>query len=315
MAFSDPYDPRVAFDDVMGGAPRHDLRSAAAVMARRAQSANLRAPLCVQDSADDPTHHTFGTGTYQMLGDEETGLPIFDDLRSRFANALPASKYVRVDTPESYSEFRDARRKPYLEALEARLATLEDAFVKHLVVDHHMVLGDAVVRACGDAVCGGQKVPLPLPDWAQGRIASWQDGPELLCTVQFGGRFVTTGEPMGKYLDQVIDAADAEGVEPEELMALGPPLAQVIGCGTLVGQVCGAAQRLLAGRIPYVGVLSSAADPTTAAAMALLQRCQHGERNACIEAIRISDSKHRRVLDDARERLIHGQQRKARRVS
>lgn len=334
MEFSDPYDPMVAFDDyyeaVGGGEPACDLVRAAQAVARRAQRRRLAAPPSIIVGASyDPTHETFEAGgvVYSVIGDDEapTGLPVFDDLHQRFADALPAPKYVRLDTPESYAAFREARRAPYIAALDARLTALEAAVAAHIADDHGGGKLDALQDAfdrhlaagIGLAAQGGEPIALPMRACAEGKIECWQDGPEILCSIRLPGpdgivRVATSATPAADAVEETLGCAIAEDLEPDEVIIIVPPMAQVLGASELVPEICGVALELLgcSGGAPFVGVMLPAADPATAAAMALLQRCQGGDRRACAEAAKMARS-HRALIEDARDRLVAGQKAKA----
>src|SRR5207244_3018856 len=60
-----------------------------------------------------------------LLGGEA---PLYEAIRERFAEAIPAPRLGRLDTPESYARFRAERQAPYAADLAERLAVLEEAF-------------------------------------------------------------------------------------------------------------------------------------------------------------------------------------------
>lgn len=358
MAYSDPYDPMVAFDDFYGivtGAARVDPVRAAGEILHRAK--RHRAPLRVLGASYDPTYKTFevedvvyrviGGGARsrslfrrfadwlsgrRVIGDEPTGLPVYDALRADFDAVTPKPKYVRVDTPETYADFRAARREPHLAEVEARLAALEAAVAQHVAdnhgggrvaaleeaLQHHIdEAGAACERAADRAVVGGEQVWLPLPDWANGKIDCWRDDREILCTVRLPGeRMVTSAEQLNGCVDQVLGCAMEADLHPEEIAAVAPTMACVVGGLSLAQQLVGAAPDVIAccGGEPFVGVLAPAADPTVAATMALLQHCQQGEPRACAELVTLRKT-HRALVDDAWDKLQHGQAAKAGRVS
>jgi hypothetical protein len=270
-------------------------------------------------------------------GDVERGrLPLYDSVRARFEAAAPGPKLVRVDSPESHASFRETRRAPYYRELEARLSALEAALRTHAADDHaggrlarleeafeeHLdshpvdVLGAEADKALSMAARGGQPIPLPLPDWARGKIECWRDGPEVLCSVRFATprgekRVATSGAPLARSVDKVIGWADREGVESEVLVHVVGALAQV-SCGwDLAKEICGVVDGLC--EIADEGVFSvrSAADPRAAAAMAMLQRCQRGDRRACAEMGELRRAQPE-LFEFAKERLLRGQKEKAR---
>lgn len=271
-------------------------------VARRLRGMRISTPQRVVSIHQDPTAYSFEASGYKVLGDDvATGLPLFDRIKASFAAALPPSKHVRVDTPESYQAFREERRQPYLAALEARIAALETAFRRHLSEEHHIdALGEAAVRACGAARAGGERIP--VPEWARDTMAAWRDGGEILCTIRYADRMLTTGEPLDRHMEKAVAAADAEDLGIDEVIAVVPAVAQVVGAGWILRDLIGAAKQIVySGH--HVGVMSSGTDVNAAATMALLQRCQQGDVQACREARRLD-------IREAHRRLMQGQEDK-----
>lgn len=278
-----------------------------------------------------------------------SGLVLFDGIKDRFSGALPKPKLVRVDDEASYAEFRNARRAPYLAKLEERLAAVERTLEGHIADNHgggrlaaledrftrHVADEDArldaleerfvehvhdprahVLGALEGAVYGGTKVHLPLKEAREGKIDCWRDGKELLCTVRLRGkdgrvRMATTGQSVEHPLAEVLGYALSAGLDVEETLAVAPPMAEILGCTTLIGELCGAARELVAcaGSGTYVGTLQSATDPMIAATMALIQRCQGGDRRAMAE-LSLLYRANPALCEDALERLVRGQHEK-----
>lgn len=337
MEFSrDPYDPCVAFDDIWGTGdvgPRapssEDLAYAAAAIAHRARRRRLHAPPpSIVGVSYDPTYLSFEAGgvAYRVIGDDSpTGLPIFDELHQRFSTALPSPKHVRLDTEASYADFR-RRRDPSLASLDERLAALEAAVAAHTADDHGggklAALQDAFERhvaahVCGDDAPASQPIDLPLAACRTGLIECWQEGPEICVSVRIPGpdgqaRVATSAMPADTAVEETLGCAIDAGLEPEEMLVVVPPMAQVLGADRMITEICGCALEVLgqSGGQPFVGVLVPSADPSIAAAMALLQRCQRGDRRACAEAHEL-ERRHRALVEDAHDRLIRGQRMKA----
>lgn len=150
----DPYDIRVAFDDLYARysqpalAPSRvvgvDLKRVTGDILRRARQKRLAAPLQVRRVDADPTARSFQLGgkSYEVLGAEccddlaAGGLPLYAAALRYFQSAQPAPKLVRVDTPPSYARFRAERRAMCCDDLRARVSELE-ALVSGHVADHH----------------------------------------------------------------------------------------------------------------------------------------------------------------------------------
>ena len=284
-------------------------------------------PLLLVGADDDPTYRTFEVEgrTYTIIGTEPTvqlsDTPIFDALRRKFASTAPEPRYVRVDDSKSYGDFRSARRDPYVKSLERRVAELELAVVQHTVDNHGggrvARLEQAFARLANQARCGGTPIALPLDQCARGAIECWLDGGEILCTVRVPGsdgraRMITSGTPVEKYVDEVVGAAAQSGTDPELFVSVAPMVVQVLGASALIQRLCAAANGLMRqskGK-KYVGVLSSASDPDTAAAMTVLQRCQIRDPRALNEAFRVY-KRDPELIGHAIECLNRGQLAKA----
>lgn len=302
----------------------------------------------------EPHYHQFEAAdvAYQLIGEEAAAtddFPIYSGLRKQFQDMTPPPKLVRLDTVETYKDFREARRAPYVSNLEARLRALEDAFQRH-IADHHgdriddleyqfdrhlaefhsdpeadiSIQGEAVMQAAGAAAAGGQKVPLPLADWAKGKVDCWQDGNQVLCTIRVLGhdgdvRMITSGVPLERHVEEVLGYAERINAPVDHVLEVTPVLAPVLAGATLLPQLCKVAPDLVARpeamHGAFVGQMSSASDPSLAAAMALVQHCQKGDQVACSEMARIvhSGQSGYSLMTNAVARLARAQQEKNRR--
>jgi hypothetical protein len=289
---------------------------------------------------------------------ESSQYPIVQQLHRKFKSAMPSEKVVRVDTEESYSDFMADRRAPYVAALEARLADLERAVQVHTADNHgggklealeqrtagiaealaaHLEHGDHAVDVMGaeveaareQAALGGTRVPLSLAPWAEGKIDCWRDGDEIYCSVRLPGpdgrvRIATTTTPVAKHVDEVLSYAEDAGVDSVDLLGGDEDggvlhgLAEILGGGALVTQICRAAPCLLerpevavqgSGAGAFVGVVTPVGDPGMAAAMALLQLCQKpGASDACfeVEALKKTPAG-AKLIAEAQKRLTQAQ--------
>ena len=341
MTHLDPYDVRVAFDDIYGEdyEPSMDAADVAREIFYRASRERLAPPpVTVEVVGRDPTTQSFAVGARAVgAGVEVWNLPLFDKLRRRFAAATPAPKYVRFDTQESHGDFRNARQRPYVEILEARLAALEDAHHRHVADNHsrrldeledaferHIsdghgggrdfeIIGGAVERAALAASCCGVPISRGRKVWA------WQDGDEILATIRVLGkdgriRLMTTGAPAARFVDEVLGYASRIDADAETVLMVVPPLVQVLGAKMLVAELYSAIPMFLdcrEARDSFVGMMVPRSDSSIAAAMALLQRCQRGDQRACAEAEELCRVAGNFVLN-ARDRLVRMQREKRR---
>lgn len=255
-----------------------------------------------------------GASALPFASASSTDLPVLSALYRRFVSASPPARLVRVEPAESYASFRAAKRVPYLDEYEARLAALEAwagahdadghpsrlAALERAFADHVAKCGEpdeGLVRIRSRAVIGGERIPLSLPPDLAGRVHSWKDGDEVLCTLRSGvgpaARFFTTGTPCESAVAEAVGYADAAGVDPVAVAAVLPALAEVMGGGYLAEclraaePVLGARPEVVAGR-PFFGRLVTPGDPVAAAATALLQLCDRGDRAACRERDRLA---------------------------
>ena len=312
-------------------ASREAQKRAVRQIIKQAQRSRLSPPaLTVEPASRDEVLGEIARSEYDILGeilgtDSAPGaafspltspdLPITQKLYNKFQAGLPAPKIVRVDTEDSYAKFRDGLRAPYLAQLEdrisaleanvadhesdnhggGRVARLEDALERHIAEARHNpeVLGADVEQAAEQARAGGTKIPLSLHPADAGKVDSWQDGDVIYCSVRLPGiRIATTSTPVERHVEEVMQyAADAD-VDPVEVMGVLPVVAQILGGGALVTQLCCAAPELLArpevvaGQV-FVGKVAPKSSPDVAAVMALLQLCQRGDKRACAEQAKI----------------------------
>lgn len=305
MRVHDPYDPRVAFDDLVGvfDDPIAVDTNVVGQIVRRVQHRRLATPMRVLGANFDSTEQTFEVPRVLGADDAPTGLVIYDSLCGAFSSAIPGPKMVRVDDDASYADFRSARRAPYIDKLDARLTALEAAFGEHA--------DDAAAHCVAEAANGGEPIPMPRG------TAAWRDGGEILCTIRTRGndgkpRLVTTGVPLKNAIEEVVIGGTSGDTDFESVIGLVPVLACVLGASGLVPQLCRAMPSLLTCDTPSVGVLVSDTDPKLAAAMALLQQCQQGNQRACAEALALRDAR-KKLMKHAAKRLEYGQSMKARR--
>lgn len=309
---NDPYDARVAFDDLPGeprarpplvdrtGRQFARLADRVREVVGRVASRRVRVPLLFASVRVDPTASTFqvewrGPDTIVGLGER---LPLFASIRRWFYKAQSSPKIVRVDSLATYEDFRDLRRVPHLMRFEAAHTALAEG---------DDVLGE-VFEAAREVERGGR--PIALGPHLAGKVEAWRDGDEVLCTIRYldrgGLRLATTGIPFDDCLENVIECA-GDGLD--DVLPVIEPLAEVLGGRRLLGELCGAAQILETNRAksPIIVAVSPRSDPDLSAAMALQQLCQRGDLPAQIEADLMRADGHGDFLDRAGEVLARAQ--------
>ncbi|MES2179850.1 MAG: hypothetical protein V4550_18460 [Gemmatimonadota bacterium] len=321
---------REAFDDVLG-AESVDIIDMMGETLRVLRRRRFRVPVRVELVGFDPTAWTFEPAEH-VVGAASTIIdghyPLYDRLRKMFRSAIGRPKLVRLDGEESYAEFRDLRRQPYLADLDARLGRLERAFEGH-ISDHHgghnMDVEEferhldgggsdeheqAVIGVVTEAARGGKPVDLGLPSSMRGKVECWTDGDEVLVSARTPYGIATTGAPLDDTFEEVVGCAEVVGCVGDEALLVGANLAPKVAGRKLFSEICAAAPVFAQAREPFVGLVVPQADPDMAAMMALLQRCQQGDKQACREALKLASS-WRGLVKDAGVRLTSAQKRKA----
>ncbi len=329
MRSRDPYDPRVCFADVLGEEEPVDVIDMMGATLRVLKGRRLAPlPLDVEGVRYDTTEWSFVPPGRPVIGADagvaQGSFPLFDLIRARFRSAVGEPKLVRVDTESSYEAFRNIRRKPHLEALDARLARLEYLFAQHVSDGHggYFDVSDVpsdedylqeLVGTVVDAARGGKRVPLGLPV-LRGKVECWLDGDEVVLSVRFPSSIVTTGVPIQPELEDVVGCAERVGCVGLEALVVGAQLAPSTAGRRLLGDVARVKEKLKRERPPRVAVLKPRADAGLAAAMALLQRCQSGDRVACREVMSMAHGEGGGLIEEASDRLARAQEDKARRL-
>lgn len=257
---------------------------------------------------------------FDVLGEIEDGseaarvapsnkLPLLQRLYRKFSSAAPKPRVVRVDTEETYATWKNERKAPYVAALQ-RAIEERDAQDGLGAEEHAQRIAKAQQRLeeCGETV------PLSLPPHARGKVDCWQEGDEIWASVKVRGadgkpRILTSSTTAPQHAEQVVGYATDAGVDPFAVVGVLPALAQVLGGGSLVAQLCRAAPRLVArpevvgGRV-FVGVVKPKGSPAIAAMTALARHAQHGDAQARTELARVASSpRGRQLLEEATRRL------------
>jgi hypothetical protein len=329
MTTSDKYDGHVVFDDIYDMSilpPEMDLLGTAQDVLHRVHRHRTIKPIAhdVIGTSFDTTAWSFQPVGLCCIGaDAEVQkgeFPIFDDLKKKFGNAYGDPKLARLDTDETYIEFRMTRRIPYEARVEDRLRQLEAAVALRgnegsAAGDDSLAAftGNSVIGAVADAAVGGKKVPLPLPAWAKGKVECWQDGNEVLVTVRLpGGLCATTATDADTHVEDVAGHAMVLGVEPLDVQVLGSSLGPVVGADKLLGELCRAVPALREQGAPFVGLMVPAGDAGLAAMMSLLQKCQRGDKRACREVARMGQTKAANLIAQAGKALEQAQRKNRR---
>lgn len=236
-------------------------------------------------------------------------LPILRSAMRHFQDSESPDRTVRIDTDETYGDFVC---KAAVREIERRLNELREAVEEH-AADHHggemkpmrqwdEILGAAQTIADlrsaaspGDAVNAMPEVPLDLPDFAQGKVRAWRDGPCVVVSLRFcaadGTPRIATGatRPTADAED-VAGCAIQQGVDPVTVLGALHHLSGVAAGKRLVRDIAGCALKVhrradvLGMREPVLLIGgATGGNPPLAAIMYLQQLCNSGDKQACKE--------------------------------
>lgn len=331
LELTDGYDAEEVFGDVLSARPMVS-KSASVRAVRRviqeAQRSRLPPPdILVQADSGDvgeiSDHDVLSELLGVVCGDAPTftpeaspDYPITQKLYQKFRATLPSPKRVRLDTEDTYRKYLDEKRAPYLAKLAERLSELERVVTAHVsdpYAHEYMhdtdVLGDEVEILRERAAVCGERVPLSLPPWADGKIDCWQDGEIIYCSIRVPSpdgkpRILTTSTPAARHIEEVLGYASDAGVDPVEVMGVLPVLAQILGGGSLVSQLSRAAPQMMADGAPFIARVTPVCAPDIAAVTALLQLCRKGDSRACEELVRLKSISNGEALVISAEKCL-----------
>ena len=234
-----------------------------------------------------------------LLGDEAAPLA---SLYRRFRESREP-RYVRLDTPESYREFRISQ-SPEMVALQEKVAELETILREHMADGHGgqaLVLGYVAEIRDLEAVCGldAKRVPIRMPEFADGAWDCWLEGEVVCGSLALPGpdgdfRIATSASPIGPHLDRACGYLDS-GASVTELLGVLPTLSAMLGGAEILPALARAAPSLLAyeeeeGGAPLVGkIVPQGGSASLPALIALLQGAQAGDPRAIAEWQRLCD--------------------------
>lgn len=260
----------------------------------------------------------------EILGEDgidERNFPITSGLYRRFrASAEPT--FVRLDTEESYPDYRGAD-------LHRKVAALDALLHAHLADGHggqDIVVGLASDISALQDETAARRVPLKMPPWADGTWDCWREpGPEgglVCCSMALPGhdgtiRICTNAAPVKRRVEDVARYAREEGGDVVTLLGVLPTIACMLTGRDLMTGMAAAAPKILAhpaarSNTPFVGRIVPANQPTMAAIIALLQTAQSGNAQAAREWGMLAEAagKHPELTQsmiEARRRLLAAQ--------
>lgn len=214
-------------------------------------------PIATEGGHGDELDLLSGDDVPAMFSSPDEPFPTFKRALTHFKANEPASRVLRIDTPETHEKLVcDAACKE----LERRTNELRAALEEH-ESDHHGlstpmrkwdVLGAAeavknIAAAASpkEAMAAMPKIPLNIPANFEGSIHCWQDGENVICSIKFetpaGGRIATMATKPRVDADEVAHAAIQSGMDPTTVLGCLPQLANMAAGQRLVKTVAGAA--------------------------------------------------------------------------
>lgn len=184
--------------------------------------------------------------------------PVFKGALRHFQATAPIPSTVRIDTPETYTEFS---AEAAIRELERRTNELRAAFEAHESFHHggkHGPLSKWEILGAADAVQKIQtaqtaeqalsalpNVPVDVAPGLQGAIRAWRDGDHVVVSIPFqsvgGGRIATMTTKPRVDADEVAKIAIDHGVDPVSVLGALPDLAASSAANQLVKETASAA--------------------------------------------------------------------------
>lgn len=301
---SNPYSMEVAFDDLYEDAHPSDGASA---LLSAAKAYRIAPPPMVFDVLGNaPADCSFTVAGHDCVGAEPLPrYPMYSGLRRQYAAAIPGPKFMRVDTPDSYADFRDSRRLPYIEDFDAAYSAEDSASLD-------LETPPDILGALSRIYVGGSRIVLPRA--LRRKADAWLDGTEVLVTIAVptrkGIRYMTAGSPVSRHVDELAIAAEKIDMHPDVAAPVIAEAAPVVGAASLLPQLCGAYPAMLACRhdVPVLGLLSANANADMAACMGLLQAAHAGHTQAKAEIALMAREGLAKTVGEAEERLVQARQ-------
>jgi hypothetical protein len=217
--------------------------------------------------------------------------PLLSQLLLR-AGATVEPRIVRVDTEESYKQFR-TERSPELSAVSAKLeAHLSDPLA-HESDDIDDDINDLVMLGEeAQAVEAQKRVEMWMPTRFDGKVEAWKQGDKVFASIALPGcdgevRICTAFEPMRKCVEEMMRHA-SETQDGASVVGVLPAMGCVLGAGTVMKEMAAAAPAILARpearmKMPFVVRIEPKIAPNLAALVMLAAAAKMGNTQAVSE--------------------------------
>jgi hypothetical protein len=228
--------------------------------------------------------------------------PLMSALLLRCGAGQVEPRFVRVDTEDSYKQFR-TENSPELSDLRNRVDDLHDRMAEHMSTPGaHDDLADDVedLTLMGEDVQNAEKdkrIELWMPKRFDGLVEAWREGDFVCASIALPGkrgeiRICTSMEPIVKCVSEMSRHAAEAGVPASAVVGALPAMGCVLGAGTLIKEMASAAPSIL--QRPetnkmgaFVVRIEPKANPALSALAMLVAACRAGNKQACDEWARL----------------------------
>lgn len=235
-------------------------------------------------------------GAAEVTGDPNP-FPVTAALMQRFG-AGGEPRFVRVDTAESYKEFR-ASNSPEMQELRTKVMDVKERFDEHArdPYAHEALRGEieelTLLGAEVKQVEEQKRIELWMPQRFDGLLEAWREG-EYVCasivlpSIDGKVRICTALEPMRKCIAEMARHASEADVPASAVVGVLPAMGCVLGAGTVIKEMAAAAPSILQRpearqAEPFVVRIEPKANPALCALAALAVECLRGNQKACEE--------------------------------
>ncbi|HET6959738.1 MAG TPA: hypothetical protein VFI56_24260 [Vicinamibacterales bacterium] len=230
--------------------------------------------------------------------------PLMTRLMQRAGAGIPP-RVVRIDTADSYREFRTAS-SPELAELSARVDQLALRLDRHAADPYaHEALEEdmedlAAIGAVVEENEQSKRVQLWMPKRFDGKVEAWREGEHVCISIALPSidgevRICTSLEPIRRCVAEMSQHASDAGVSPSLVSDSLFEMGCVLGAGTAMKEMAAAAPAILnrpeaSQRAPFMARIEPKVTPALAALAMMVTMCRSGDAQACDEWQRLGTS-------------------------
>ena len=292
-------------DEIVGAAQAAVLKTITKARDSRRPAPPLRA-VSLDEPEDEGCLSPMDYSMEEICIGAEDAFPITSNLLQQYG-AGGESRIVRVDTEESYKQFR-TDGSPEMAALQRQVAEVEQRLVAHMADPgaHHgpapAIRGDiAELRHMGAEVAAieeQKRIPLRMPKHFNGLVDAWREGDFAVASIVIPGsdgdpRIVTAMEPVEKGMLEAAKAATESGAPAAIIVGYIGEIGETLAAANAIKDLASAAPSILKrpearGQEPFMVRLAPKTSPALFALAALSRMCAAGDAKACDEWTRLS---------------------------